>query len=154
MAAIRDGAPCGGSCGRPLRVRLDGWLHGIGLGQYAEIFRADDIDGELFGRLTNDDLKDIGVASFGHRKKLLETIAALAAATNAASPIPVAAAEPKAPNGAERRHLAVLFCDLVGSMNISAVLDAEDWRDLVGGYLDAASEAVTRMGGYVAKKLA
>jgi hypothetical protein len=53
---------------------IDGWLSGIGLAQYAEIFRANDIDGELLGRLTNDDLKDIGVASFGHRKKLLEAI--------------------------------------------------------------------------------
>ena len=51
---------------------IDGWLRGIGLAQYAEIFRANDIDGELLGRLTNDDLKDIGVASFGHRKKLLD----------------------------------------------------------------------------------
>ncbi len=56
-------------------------------------------------------------------------------------------------SGAERRHLAVLFCDLVGSTGISASLDAEDWRDLVGGYLDAASEAVAQMGGQVAKKL-
>ena len=58
---------------------IDGWLRGIGLAQYAEMFRANDIDIELLGRLTNDDLKDIGVVSFGHRKKLLEAIAALAA---------------------------------------------------------------------------
>jgi hypothetical protein len=51
---------------------IDGWLRGIGLGQYADMFRANDIDIELLGRLTNDDLKDICVASFGHRKKLLE----------------------------------------------------------------------------------
>jgi len=46
----------------------------------------------------------------------------------------------------------VKFCDLVGSTGISAQLDAEEWRDLVGGYLDAASAAVTEMGGHVAKK--
>ena len=46
-----------------------------------------------------------------------------------------------------------MFCDLVGSTSISAQLDAEDWRDLVGAYLDAASAAVTEMGGHVAKKL-
>ena len=55
---------------------IDGWLRGIGLDQYAELFRANDIDIELLGRLTNDDLKDIGVVSFGHRKKLLEAIGA------------------------------------------------------------------------------
>ena len=53
----------------------------------------------------------------------------------------------------ERRYLAVMFCDLVGSTSISAGLDAEEWRDLVGAYLDAASTAVTEMGGHVAKKL-
>ena len=46
-----------------------------------------------------------------------------------------------------------MFCDLVGSTGISSQLDAEEWRDLVGGYLDAASAAVAEMGGYVAKKL-
>jgi hypothetical protein len=46
-----------------------------------------------------------------------------------------------------------MFCDLVGSTSISAELDAEDWRDLVGAYLNAASAAVTEMGGHVAKKL-
>ena len=54
---------------------IDGWLRGIGFAQYAEMFRANDIDIELLGRLTNDDLKDIGVVSLGHRKKLLEAIA-------------------------------------------------------------------------------
>ena len=49
--------------------------------------------------------------------------------------------------------MTVMFCDLVGSTSISAGLDAEDWRDLVGAYLDAASAAVTEMGGRVAKKL-
>ena len=46
-----------------------------------------------------------------------------------------------------------MFCDLVGSTAISAQLDAEEWRDLVGAYLDAASAAVAEMGGHVAKKL-
>jgi class 3 adenylate cyclase len=46
-----------------------------------------------------------------------------------------------------------MFCDLVGSTTISAALDAEDWRNLVSAYLDAASESVTQMGGRVAKKL-
>jgi hypothetical protein len=53
---------------------IDSWLRGIGLAQYAEMFRANDIDGELLDRLTSDDLKEIGVASFGHRRKLLEAL--------------------------------------------------------------------------------
>ena len=144
---------------------IDGWLRGIGLPQYAELFRANDIDGELLGRLTNDDLKDIGIASFGHRKKLLQAIAELGGGPMAApsapsvTPAPILATTAPALISAsvdaagERRYLTVMFCDLVGSSGIAAKLDAEEWRDLVGAYLDAASAAVTEMGGHVAKKL-
>jgi class 3 adenylate cyclase len=68
--------------------------------------------------------------------------------TATAPPIP-AAAEVRG----ERRYVTVMFCDLVGSTGISAQLDAEEWRDLVSAYLDAACAAVTEMGGHVAKKL-
>jgi class 3 adenylate cyclase len=54
---------------------------------------------------------------------------------------------------AERRPITVMFCDRVGSTSLAARLDAEDWRDLVGGYLDDASRAVTQYGGHVLKKL-
>ena len=136
-------------------------LRGIGLPQYAELFRANDIDGELLGRLTNDDLKDIGVTSFGHRKKLLEAIADLGGPPAATPVVPASIPATVAPPpisasveaAGERRYLTVMFCDLVGSTGISAQLDAEEWRDLVGAYLDAASAAVTEMGGHVAKKL-
>src|SRR5579864_778731 len=53
----------------------------------------------------------------------------------------------------ERRHLTVLFCDLVGSTEIAAHLDPEEWRETVGGYHRAAAEAITRFGGHVAKYL-
>jgi len=53
----------------------------------------------------------------------------------------------------ERRHLTVLFCDLVGSTEIAAQLDPEEWRDLVASYHRAASEAIARHGGQVAKYL-
>ena len=71
-------------------------------------------------------------------------------------PSAVAGATPVSPAAevaGERRYLTVMFCDLVGSTGISAQLDAEEWRDLVGAYLDAASAAVVQMGGHVAKKL-
>ena len=75
---------------------IDSWLRGIGLTQYAEIFRANDVDIELLGQLTNDDLKDIGVVSFGHRKKLLEAIAK-PGGTVPVSPQPAALIELKTP---------------------------------------------------------
>ncbi len=56
------------------------WLESLGLRQYAEAFKANDIDEALLGDLTDDDLEKLGVASLGHRKKLLKAIAALAPA--------------------------------------------------------------------------
>src|SRR5689334_1620442 len=49
--------------------------------------------------------------------------------------------------GGERRHLTVLFCDLVGSTEIASRLDPEEWRDLVADYHRAAAEAISRYGG-------
>jgi class 3 adenylate cyclase/tetratricopeptide (TPR) repeat protein len=129
---------------------IDGWLRRIGLAQYAEMFRANDIDIELLGRLTNDDLKDIGVVSFGHRKKLLEAIAELAGAFPV-SPQP--AIEPKARDAAERRQVTVMFSDLVGSTALSARMDPEDLREIIAAYQKCVAEMVRRFGGFVAKYL-
>jgi class 3 adenylate cyclase len=68
---------------------------------------------------------------------------------------PVVEASPVQPRevAGERRHLTVLFCDLVGSTGIAAQLDPEEWRDTVAGYQRTAAEAITRFGGHVAKYL-
>ena len=136
------------------------WLRGLGLGKYEAAFRENDIDETVLPGLTHETLKELGVASIGHRVKLLDAIAALRpdpsikAPSFAAAPARPSPAGPPVPEAVgERRHLTVLFCDLVGSTTISAGFDAEDWRDLVGAYLDAASAAVSEMGGHVAKKL-
>jgi predicted ATPase/class 3 adenylate cyclase len=137
------------------------WLRSLGLGKYEGAFRENDIDETVLPGLTHETLKELGVASIGHRVKLLDAIAALRAGVKAPS-LAVAPARPSAATPpvtdiaeavGERRHITVMFCDLVGSTSISAGLDAEDWRDLVSAYLDAASAAVTEMGGHVAKKL-
>src|SRR3984893_670330 len=60
---------------------------------------------------------------------------------------------PATPTAGERRHLTVLFCDLVGSTAIAAQLDPEEWRETAAGYQRAAGEAITRFGGHVAKYL-
>src|SRR5215470_12091095 len=136
------------------------WLRSLGLGKYEAIFRENEIDETVLPSLTDEHLKELGVTALGHRVKLLDAIAALPKDANVqtatASARPSAAtpsAVPVAEAVGERRYLTVMFCDLVGSTSISARLDAEEWRDLVGSYLDAASEAVTEMGGHVAKKL-
>src|SRR5271170_6970039 len=125
------------------------WLNGLDLGQYAQAFADNDIDLALAATLTDADLKEIGVASLGHRRKLLA-----GAALTAEPPAPQPTRPPPPPGqDAERRPITVMFCDLVGSTSLAAKLDPEDWRNLVGSYLDAASTAVTSLGGHVLKKL-
>ncbi len=133
-----------------LRMSVADWLKGLDLGQYAQAFANNDIDLALAATLTDADLKEIGVASLGHRRKLLAAAAGLTAKPPAPHPPP-----PPPPPGqdAERRPITVMFCALVGSTSLAARLDPEDWRNLVGSYLDAASAAVTSLGGHVLKKL-
>jgi class 3 adenylate cyclase len=106
-------------------------------------------DGELLGRLTNDDLKGIGVASFGHRKNLLEAIAELAGAVPL-SPQP-ALFEPKTPDAAERRQVTVMFSDLVGSTAMSTRMGAEDLRYVISAYQKCIAETMRCFDGFVAK---
>ena len=63
---------------------IGGWLRGLGLERYEQAFRENEIDEEVLPGLTADDLKDLGVALVGHRRRLLDAIAALAAAPPAA----------------------------------------------------------------------
>jgi class 3 adenylate cyclase len=139
------------------------WLEKLGLSEYAQRFADNAIDLNVLPDLTDQDLEKIGVL-LGHRRKILRAIAAFssgpaaqsdaakATRSSAASSTPAPPVDAAGAIG-ERRYLTVMFCDLVGSTAISAQLDAEEWRDLVGAYLDAASAAVAEMGGHVAKKL-
>jgi class 3 adenylate cyclase/predicted ATPase len=143
------------------------WLEKLGMSEYAQRFAENRIDFSVLPDLTDQHLNDLGLP-LGDRLKMLRAIREL---SGAIPPSPeTASAEPESQSIAarrdaapvkvraanvagERRYVTVMFCDLVGSTGISAQLDAEEWRDLVGSYLDAASEAVTEMGGHVAKKL-
>jgi class 3 adenylate cyclase/predicted ATPase len=137
-------------------VDVAAWLKNLGLGHYETAFRDNGIREAVLPHLTVEDLKEIGVATVGDRRMLLAAIAALAPATSSDATGPQLSPAPpkKDPElSAERRPITVMFCDLVGSTGLASRLDAEDWRNLVSAYLDAASEAVTQMGGRVAKKL-
>jgi class 3 adenylate cyclase/predicted ATPase len=127
------------------------WLRSLGLSEYEPVFLENKIDAEVLSDLTDGDLSQLGVP-LGHRKRLLKAIAALGATVSPAKPTSPKSA-PWSPDAAERRPITVMFCDLVGSTSLAAKLDPEDWRNLVGGYLDAASAAVTSLGGHVLKKL-
>ncbi len=111
------------------------WLRSLGLGQYEALFRQNDIDAEVLSELTDGDLEKFGV-SFGHRKRLLKAIASLGSTETAAKPA-VAVPPQTHTDVAERRHLTVMFCDLVGSTALSARLDPEDMREVIGGAVRA-----------------
>jgi class 3 adenylate cyclase len=135
-------------------VDIAAWLRELGLERYEEAFRENEIDAEILPKLTADDLKEIGVITVGHRRKLLEAIAALAQPALRPQVEPSASVEvtPSAqPAEAERRQLTVLFCDLVGSTELSAHLDPEDMREVIRGYQNGVAGEIARFEGYVAK---
>ena len=127
------------------------WLRGLGLDQYASAFRANDIDAQVLRRLTAEDLRELGVASIGHRRRLLDAIAALSDGPPAAEPTPAAAAASAATAEAERRQLTIMFCDLVGSTELAVRLDPEDLRNIIAAYHRRVTELVTRYGGFAAR---
>jgi SAM domain (Sterile alpha motif) len=98
---------------------LGGWLRSLDLGQYEAAFRENAIDETVLPSLTAEDLKDLGVGIVGHRRKLLDAIAALRA--DASAKVAPRDAVPAIDRDAERRQVTVMFCDLVGSTALSAV---------------------------------
>jgi len=125
-------------------VEIAGWLRGLGLEQYEPVFRSNDIDGAVLPTLTAEDLKDLGIASVGHRRRLLEAITALREGGEPAAKVQASAE-------AERRQLTVMFCDLVGSTELSTNLDPEDLREVIAAYHRGVAETVGRFAGFVAK---
>jgi len=129
------------------------WLRRFGLEEYEAAFRENKIDDTILPSLTAEDLKELGVGFVGHRRKLLDAIAALRAEVSAPPPLPEAPlTTDKAPQDtAERRQVTVMFSDLVGSTALSARLDPEDLRDVISAYQKCVAEIVQRFGGFVAK---
>ena len=131
------------------------WLRSLGLGRYEAAFRENEIDETVLPNLTAEDLKDLGVGIVGHRRKLLDAIAALrtderkapSADLATASTAPSASPEDRA----ERRQVTVMFSDLVGSTALSARMDPEDLREVISAYQKCVAETVQRFGGFVAK---
>ena len=135
------------------------WLQRLGLAQYEATFLDHHIDSELLTSLTAEDLKDLGVTSVGHRRKLLDAISALRDGvlpqglrlsdgddqSCGSEKIVSVQAE------AERRQVTVMFFDLVGSTALSGSMDAEDLREVVSAYHKCVAEIVQRFDGYVAQ---
>src|SRR5262245_57232158 len=134
---------------------VGGWLRRLGLEQYEAVFRDNEIDDTVLPNLTAEDLKELGVGLVGHRRKLLDAIAALRAEAIAPTPLSDAALETDEParDTAERRQVTVMFSDLVGSTALSVRMDPEDLREVISAYQRYVAETVRRFGGFVARYL-
>ncbi len=124
---------------------VEAWLSDLGLGQYAEAFGANDIDGETLPSLDGDDLKELGVTSLGHRKKLLAAIEQLSDGN--------ADAAPRESLAGERRQVTILFADIAGFTRLSTERDAEDVHAMLNEYFAAVDGVVQRYGGTVDKHI-
>jgi class 3 adenylate cyclase len=132
------------------------WLGKIGMSEYAQRFAENNIDFAILGDLTDQDLKELGVSSLGHRRKLLRAIADLEGIEKGKPAVAAAAAAQVAArphDAAERRQVTVMFSDLVGSTALSSRMDPEDLREVISAYQKCVAETVGRFGGFVAKYL-
>jgi len=130
------------------------WLEHLGLTQYADAFLSNHIDVELLPQITDQVLKDIGVASAGHRLRILQSVATLPAHAVAQVPTdtsPERRARPTA--DAERRQLTIMFCDLVGSTALAQELDPEQLRELMQSYQQTCGNVIEKYDGHVAQYL-
>jgi class 3 adenylate cyclase/predicted ATPase len=123
------------------------WLRGLGLERYQGIFRESEIDVGVLPELTDRHLEDLGIP-LGHRLKLLRAIRELASGKSISSP---GGWVGTTQDVAERRHLTVMFCDLVGSAALAAQLDPEDLNDLIRTFEAVVTAAVAGFDGHIAK---
>ena len=122
------------------------WLEGLGLGKYAQAFREQNVDLDILRELTEADLAGLGIASIGHRRRLMVAIRDLPPLRGAPSVEGL-----RTSDKAERRQLTVMFVDLVGSTALSARLDPEVMRDILRAYQNTVAGEIARMEGHVAK---
>jgi hypothetical protein len=111
-------------------MEVGNWLNRLGLAEYIDAFRANRVDSIVLEKLTAEDLKEIGVGPVGHRRTILAAIDELKNAQSAGSngeQTPAVAGS----SGPERRHLTVVFCDLVSSTALATSMDPGDLREIV-----------------------
>jgi SAM domain (Sterile alpha motif) len=123
------------------------WLRSLGLEEYEAAFRNNKIDERVLPNLTQEDLKEIGVGPVGHRRILLDAIAALRGDAGSKPPSADVATTSAAPSvypeeRAERRQVTVMFSDLVGSTALSTRMDPEDLREVISAYQNCVAETV------------
>jgi predicted ATPase/class 3 adenylate cyclase len=130
------------------------WLASNGFAEHGDAFVENAIDGTLLPHLTDEDLRVLGIDRLGDRKRLLLAIGQLRdkAGEGAGEDAELGTRGTEGLE-AEKRLLTVMFCDLVGSTELSRQMDPEDLREIIRQYQDAVSGSVVRYGGHVAKLL-
>jgi class 3 adenylate cyclase/tetratricopeptide (TPR) repeat protein len=132
---------------------IEQWLQGLGLPQYAPAFAANDIDLSLLGQLSDADLKELGVQSLGHRKRILAAAAQALTAAAPSAPPPLSSTAGNEVPADERRQVTILFADLCGYTALSRSLDPEDLRALIGRYTALVDGIVLGYGGTIDKHI-
>ena len=136
------------------------WLRALGLERYEATFRENDVGAEVLCDLTAEDLEGLGVATIGHRRRLLVAIAALRSeGPSPGDPVRLSSDSPISPTDnlgssetiAERRPLSVMFCDLIGSTALSSRLDAEDLREVIRSYQACVATTIRQFEGFIAR---
>ncbi len=127
-------------------------LSSIGLAEYAQAFEQNDIDADVYGQLSADDLKELGVGSLGHRKRIL---AAIAAELQDKPPAPTGlpAVPATKPSAGERREVTVMFADLTGYTRLSRELETEDLHEVQSEFFEQVDAITKRMGGTVERHI-
>lgn len=123
-----------------IHVDIHDWLEKLGLGQYVEVFVANHVCVDVLKELTGDDLRELGVTSLGHRKRLLHAISLLQEDVSPTSET-------------DRRHVAVLFADLCSFTQLARELGPERAREVVDRFFAQADEIITEHGGTVDKHM-
>ncbi len=136
-----------------MEIDVRTWLEDLGLGEYADAFEENFVDGLVLSHLTVEDLKDIGVTAVGHRRKLLEAIAKIDETANEKAETAQNNVEAKtaAQRSGERRQVTVLFADICGFTKLSSSIDSEAVHELLAAYFEAADGIVNNFGGTVDK---
>jgi class 3 adenylate cyclase len=126
------------------------WLRALGLDDYAPLFAQNHIDASTLALLTADDLKEMGIQSVGHRRRLLAAIAELdAAAPGDRDPQTAPTIEP----ASERREVTVLFADIAGFSKLSTSLDAEQVHAILAQFFEKADAVIAEHGGHIDKHI-
>src|SRR5262245_54025328 len=130
---------------------VGGWLRNLGLERYEPAFIENAIAFDVLPELTEGDLEKLGMP-LGDRKRIIKAIKGMAGASPNALITSEVGGSPSNSSpmaAAERRHLTVMICDLVGSTALSARLDPEDLAAVIDAFWAACARITLSFEGYL-----